>query len=629
MENNNYSGRGEKHKIYIEKQKKTRGLTFISVVTMIAALFFSAYLVYDSQTKINMYWQIINAGFILVFTLMMILGFKKACKGKTSLAVLASIILILWGVFNGLVMNDILKLPTQSYLPNFINKEITKGINWTEKNNKEYQVNYEYSDTVEKFNIIAQNKEAKTLTKNIKEITFTVSNGPNYEKTVIMPSLIGLSIDEAVKIIDENFLNNVTVNFVESDEERDIVLTQSKIGEMKRNDELILTVSIGKLENLTSITLEDLKNKTEFKATLYLKRNGIKHEITYEFSDKIPRGSVINTDPKEGTEVEPGDTVKLIVSKGEKIVVPDLNSMTMAEVTKWITENNLSIKYSEKYDNEIPLGSVISSNKNKGDIIEEGTIIELTISKGPLKMEKFKKINEFKTWANVNGVKYELKEEFNDNVPKDEIIKMSVKEKENINLDEKITVTVSKGKAVTVPNLVGKTKNEIEKLCSENKLSCKFNYNYSDSITKGKSIKQSISSGEKVSENESITITLSNGKAPTKTTNKGTSNTTSSSSNNSKPNNSGDSSKPQVTYKTFDNIYIQTSWLGSSDPSTNCNKIRNGIQSQTSTKVKITCSTVASNDGRGKGKIHENSPYQGNKQYSFTEGKTYNFILVE
>jgi len=289
-------------------------------------------------------------------------------------------------------------------------------------------------------------------------------------------------------------------------------------------------------------------------------------------------------------------------------------------------ENNLSIKYSEKYNNEISLGSVINSNKNKGDIIEEETVIEIAISKGPLKMKSFKSVSDFKTWASKNNVQYEIKEEFSDAVLKDEIISTSVKENENVNLDEKIIITVSKGKSVTVPNMVGKTKSEIEKLCSENKLNCKFNSSYSNSVAKGNSIKQSVSSGEKVAENENITITLSNGKAPSKTTNK---NSNSSSSNSSGSNPSGSGSSTPATYKTFDNIYIQTSWVSTSDPGTNCSKIKSGIQSQTSTKVNITCSTKVSDDGRGKGKIHENSSYQANKAYSFTEGKTYNFILVE
>ena len=60
----------------------------------------------------------------------------------------------------------------------------------------------------------------------------------------------------------------------------------------------------------------------------------------------------------------------------------------------------------------------------------------------------------------------------------------------------------------------------------------------------------------------------------------------------------------------------------------NCNKIKAGIQEQTSNKVNITCSYKASTEGRGTGKLHENSPYQTNKSYSFTEGKTYTFILV-
>ena len=62
-----------------------------------------------------------------------------------------------------------------------------------------------------------------------------------------------------------------------------------------------------------------------------------------------------------------------IISKGKKIVVPELENMKFSEVTKWLTGNNLKINYSDKYDNKVKSGNVISATYKKGDIIEEDT----------------------------------------------------------------------------------------------------------------------------------------------------------------------------------------------------------------------------------------------------------------
>lgn len=514
VENNNIYIREVNPNSKMPHKKSHKGFNFVLILTLLGSFGFAGYLIYDAKEKINMYWQIINAGFIVLFTFSMIIGYKNCFKKKTSGAIIASLIFIIWGAFNGLVMNNIIMLPTQDAIPNFINKEITKGIKWAEKNKIDYNLMYEFSDVTKQYDIITQDKNANTLTKNIKKINFTVSSGPNYDKLVIISNMIGMNIDDAIKIIDKNFLNNVTVNFIESDEEQDIIIEQSRSGEMKRNDELILTVSIGSLDNLSAVKLVDLKNKSEFKATLYLKRNGIKYEITKEFSNQIDKGDVISSDPVKGAKINPGDTVKLVISKGKEIKVPDLTNMQISDVTKWIIENNLKIKYSDKYDSKIKLGQIISSSKKEGDVIEEGSTIEIIVSKGQLKMKSFKTLSEFKDYANKYNLKYEIKEEFSDDIKKDEIIKLSSAVNETVNPDEKIIIYVSKGKAITVPDLTNKNKNEITNLCSKNNIKCSFSYKYSSTISKGNSISQSIKAGEKIGEGENINIIISNGKAP-------------------------------------------------------------------------------------------------------------------
>lgn len=173
------------------------------------------------------------------------------------------------------------------------------------------------------------------------------------------------------------------------------------------------------------------------------------------------------------------------------------------------------------------------------------------------------------------------------------------------------------------------TKNEAKKECDRLGIKCTFKEEYSTKSS-GKVINQSVAEGTQVSEGDSIVITIATNK---KTSN---SNKTSNSSSSSGSNNSGSSGgstsrpvTPSTPPKTFNNIYIQSGWVnGEANPTGNCNKIKAGIQEQTSNKVNITCSYKASTEGRGTGKLHENSPYQTNKSYSFTEGKTYTFILV-
>ena len=522
-----------------EKQLKPKAANIVLSLTYVITIALSIYLIIDSSNQIDQIYQIINAFLLLIIVTCFLISFKKSFfKNKSAPTIITSIVVLGTIAFNGLYMTDIIKLPTQSYLPNFESKNLTKAINWTEKNDIKTDQNFEYSDTTKKYNVISQSEKAETLTKNLNTVDFVVSNGPDYNKDVIVADMSGWNVDDVLDFVEKNFLNNVTINFEENDSvDKDTIIRQSTTGTMKRSDPIIFTASLGNKEDLSPIKLEDLTDKSLLRASVYLGRNGVLYELKYEFSDKIEKGHVISSDPKKGSTVNPDDIVTLTISKGKEIKVPDLKNKTMAYVTKWMVENNLQINYSDKYDAEIESGRVIESNYKKGDIIEEGTTVDVTFSKGPLKMKKFDNINDFKSWADTNGIKYEIKEEFNSDVEKDKIIKTSIEEGKTINSDDTITVYVSRGEAVKVPDFSGNTKLEAQKACDNSGLSCSFTEEYSSSITSGKVIRQSVAAGTEISKGDKITITIA-------TSNKNTSNSSKKNNSSSSSSSSSNTSRP-------------------------------------------------------------------------------------
>jgi hypothetical protein len=537
-------------------KKKPTIVNIILSLTMVITLAFSSYLIYDSFNQVDQVYQIINAIFIFITILVFLIAFKRAYHyKKTKAIILTAICLIALMGFNGLVLANVISLPKQSSIPDFSNKTLTEAIEWAEANNIKYEQNFEYSDNISKYNIINQDVKSKTLTKNIDKINFEVSNGPDYNKEVLISNMEGWNIDEAVKVIDENFLNNVTVNFEENKEvTRDTIMEQSNSGNMKRNDAITFKVSLGDKEALKPITLKELKNMTLFKATLYLNRNAIDYELKYEFSDKIAKGKVISSSIKKGTKVSPGDKITLTISKGKKIIVPELKNMKMSKVTKWMVENNLKINYSDKYDNEIKSGHVIEATYKKGDIIEEETTIGIVVSKGKLKMPKFNNITDFKAWADKYKIKYEIKEEFNNDIKKGDIIKFSVETNKTINPDEGIIVYVSKGKAIEVPNFIGKTKSEIQKTCNQLGINCTFVNEYSNTVKEGNAISQSIKSGEKISKGDSIQISIATknkNNVSKPSTNNSNNKPSGGSSNGSSNNSSGNNSTPKCKQSSY------------------------------------------------------------------------------
>ena len=72
----------------------------------------------------------------------------------------------------------------------------------------------------------------------------------------------------------------------------------------------------------------DLKNKTLFDGTLWLKRNKIKYSLEYEFSDTIERNTIIKQNIEIGENINVNETsVTITISKGKAIKVPNLLNM--------------------------------------------------------------------------------------------------------------------------------------------------------------------------------------------------------------------------------------------------------------------------------------------------------------
>lgn len=452
----------------MNRKNKQKILLILEIIILLVGIaYFISSLFILKENKI---FHIINS--FLICSIVILYLIDSLDKDKNIYKILITLAIGLLVCFN--FINDFNILSTKEItIQNFTNTSLNSLLDWAKTNNIVVEQTYEYSDNVKEFDIISQDVLPGTELSKISSIKIVVSLGPNYDKLVIIPDMSGRTLDELLNIKNELFLNNVIIDFeINKDIPKNTVISQSIKGQYKRNTQVNFTVSLG--GELTPTTMIDLKGKSLFDATLWLKQNGIKYKLNYEFNNDIKRDFIISHDILEGTTVSDKDTVNLIVSKGKSIIVPNLLSMKSDDVVKWIADNNLKIEFSDRYDVTVPLGTIISANYKENDQIEVGTLIKIVTSKGQLKFPTFSSLSDFRKWATTYSIGYSEEYQMNDSISKGSIIKFSVNTGDVIDINQQIVVYVSNGSPVTVPNFYGMSRDNVTSTCNNVGLICTF-----------------------------------------------------------------------------------------------------------------------------------------------------------
>ena len=186
------------------------------------------------------------------------------------------------------------------------------------------------------------------------------------------------------------------------------------------------------------------------------------------FSESVPAGVVISTDPGPGDNILPGGTIEAVVSKGkDRVFLPeDLRGMTIDEAKEALGELDLVMgdlprKFDEKVKKDLVIGAVSIKPDQE---LKRGTRVDLYISDGkkPIDIEDFtgKPASDAQKALADLGFKVKITEKFSDDVAKGIVISQDPRSGTG-HKDDTITLEVSKGPdVVKVPSVVGERKND-------------------------------------------------------------------------------------------------------------------------------------------------------------------------
>ncbi len=211
----------------------------------------------------------------------------------------------------------------------------------------------------------------------------------------------------------------------------------------------------------TLIEIPDLTGSEQAQALEDLQNLGFKVGIENSADSSVPAGSVIRTQPPSNTIINPDSLVTIIVSVGpEAFPIPYVLDIETERAIYLVEENGFTLgQLLEVNDEKIPRGFVISQNPVAGTKMSPGTTVDLVVSKGPslIKISDLsrKSPEDAIQILETLGFKYELIEEYSEDIEIGLVSGTLPKAGEIVTPDELIQVIVSLGIRIEVPEVEG------------------------------------------------------------------------------------------------------------------------------------------------------------------------------
>ena len=130
------------------------------------------------------------------------------------------------------------------------------------------------------------------------------------------------------------------------------------------------------------VVVPTVLGEKEDRATEVLEERGFEVDVE-EFESEQPAGTVVEQDPRAGTEAEEGATVTLSVSEGlGTATVPDVAGLREREAVKRLKARGFAVDSESEFSSELESGRVIETQPEAGTSIEGGSEVTLIVSQG-------------------------------------------------------------------------------------------------------------------------------------------------------------------------------------------------------------------------------------------------------
>lgn len=213
------------------------------------------------------------------------------------------------------------------------------------------------------------------------------------------------------------------------------------------------------------VTIPAVAGQTYEQALSSLREEGLTARRRNVYSDTVPSGSVVSTDPGGGGRVHPSRVVTVTVSRGvEQVTVPDLSGLSAQEARRRLGSARLIYREAAVYSESVDEGRVVSQSVAADTAVNHDSAVTVTISKGRQPIRVPNVVGKSEADANnairKAGLTVSRQEEHSDTVAQGVVISQDPS-KGTVHRGDSVTVVVSQGpELVDVPNVVDMRREE-------------------------------------------------------------------------------------------------------------------------------------------------------------------------
>lgn len=233
----------------------------------------------------------------------------------------------------------------------------------------------EFSETVEAGRVIRTDPPSGQRAVRGSEMTAWISLG---QERFDMPTVVGLTLDEATETLASNSLRVGTVTEAWSETKpigEVLTAAHEPDAQLKRDTPVDLTVSKGP----QPIEIANHVGRDAEKAVTELEDAGFTTTVTEEHSASVGAGLVISQTPSSGTGTR-GDSIAIVRSLGPVLVaIPAVENKSTAEAQKQLEELGFKVTVEKSSGFPIQLGLAAGTNPAAGQQVAQGSEVVLYV----------------------------------------------------------------------------------------------------------------------------------------------------------------------------------------------------------------------------------------------------------